>query len=241
MSAQRKTAANAGTVTMTVTDPSEQVTPDPAPESPRAALAREATEHAEFLTKVRETAYQKASDWGICSSGRNAFLSDVGIPAHPSARYASSDRQPVITVDPYAGMSPEWVTDDGVVALVDRQRMVYQEQRQKIARGILRARSQGYGSDDGVAEVFTDLGLTMPAQTLTATVRLGYDSYVTVKGIAQGTTEEEVTAAFRQMIGQALAFHLPGWQSVTVADGFRVDSLTPEYDTGDGTNDSWTF
>lgn len=237
--------ASRSRVTMTVTDPSteqaeqaEQVTPEP---SPAETLAAEAAEHAAFLTKVRNETYTRARSWGICSSGRNAYLRDVGIPFNDTSRYGDSDSQPAITVDPFNGNDPAWFTPDGLAGLIERQRDAYRKQRGKIARGILRANKQGYGSSGELAEVMAELGLDTPPVTLTAEIRLGDYSNVTVAGITPGTTSEQVSAAFREMVARNLGLYLPGWQAVKVTAGFDVVGLTEEYATDDDDDDKWTF
>lgn len=213
----------------------------PAVPTPAEVLAMEAEEHAAFLVKVREQAYTRSRDWGICSSGRNAFLRDTGIPFVETARYGNSVSQPAITVDPFNGLNPSWFTDDGMAGLIESQRAKYAAQRSKVARGILRAHKQGYGSSEQVAEVLTELGLETPPAALTAVIRLGDYTNITVAGITPGTTSDQVADAFREMVARNLGLYLPGWQTVKVTDGFDVIGLTESYVVPAESDDHWTF
>lgn len=203
-------------------------------------LAAEAANHAAFLNSVRSEAYTRARAWGICSSGRNAFLRDCEIPFNENSRYGDSDSQPAITVDPFNGLNPSWFTDAGLAGLVESQRDKYAAQRSKIARGILRAYKQGYGSSEQVAEVLAALGLDTPPMTRTADIRLGDYTNITVAGIDPETTAEQVAEAFREMVARNLGLYLPGWQTVKVTAGFDVVSFNEAYDVPDS-NDHWTF
>lgn len=241
MATKQATRKQPGTVTMTVEDPSQATEQAISAPTPAEVLAAEAAEHAAFLTKVREQAYSRSREWGICSSGRNAFLRDTGVPFNENSRYGDSDSQPAVTVDPFNGNDPSWFTDDGLLGLIERQRETYRKQRGKVARGILRANKQGYGSSDQVAEALSALGLDTPPVSLTADIRMGDYTNLTVTGIAPGTTAEQISDAFREMIARNLGLYLPGWQAVKVTAGLDVVGLTEVYTADDDDDDKWTF
>ena len=207
--------------------------PEVTPESTLDVLTREANEHAAWLKQVRERALQFCADHGICTGGQAAFLSDVGIPNHPTSRRES--RQPDIPADTL-GVDPSWLTPEGAEGMLAKQRDKQAKQREKIARGIMRGQRSGYYTTDTATAEMSALGLEPPKQVTNGSV---YLSHIYFSGLPEDVTREQITEAFTRVLSAAIGTYLPGWQHPTVT-GVEV-TTEKAYADDSHADDNWTF
>jgi len=229
----RKQASKTATPEATTTEATtpEVTTPEATPEAIADTLTREATEHAAWLTKVRDAGYSFRRSSGVCSGGLAAFMKDVGIPYDENKR---SNAQPAITATTH-GIDPAWLTPEGQAGMLQRDREARQAQRDKIARAILRVVDVGYMSSDTADAYLTEFGLSAPPKQVNGQI---YLSHLYFEGLPEGTTRDQVTEAFGRVLSAAVGTYLPGWQHPKVT-GFEVSTNSVYVKQDD--SDNWSF